>query len=260
MARWIQRLLFAAGLVILGYCGAYYVNSRLEQIRGNRELDRILTSRPPSSPKQGAKPAIPEGGLVGRVEIPKLRLSAVVFQGTTDKVLDEGVGHLDSSALPGQPGNVVLAAHRDTFFRSLRNIQKGDTVRVTTPYGVRTYTVDSTTIVDPTQTSVMAPTPSPTLTLITCYPFYFVGHAPKRFIVRARDTETRTEPVLAENRSPRQVRQQRGQSDQAPVVVAPLSDQDSENLTYIFHASDDVSPDSPSGDGNDAPDGPAASE
>ncbi len=221
MLRWIQRFLFAAGFIILGYCGASWLNSRLQQARGNRELDRLLTNRPIPP----AQVRIPEGGLVGKVEIPKLHLSAVVFQGTTSTVLDRGVGHLDGSALPGQPGNVVLAAHRDTFFRSLRNIRRGDQVLVNTPYGSRTYTVDSTEIVDPTETRVMDPTPTPSLTLITCYPFYFVGHAPKRFIVHARDSEYQPPQIIARNQ-------------ETQVVTNPLSEQDSENLTYVFNASE----------------------
>ena len=225
MVRWVQRLLFGVGFVILGYCGAFYLNSRLQQRYGNRELDRLLSNR------QAPGPSIPEGGLVGKVEIPKLGLSAVVFQGTDNSVLDRGVGHVDGSALPGQPGNVVLAAHRDTFFRSLRNIHTGDTVDVTTPYGVRTYTVDSTTVVDPTQTSVMAPTPTPTLTLITCYPFYFVGHAPKRFIVRAHDAD-----YNVRNQKPGPQKTALADNTKPEVITARLSDQDSENLTYVFKA------------------------
>jgi sortase A len=183
---WIQRFLFAAGFVILGICGAAWLNSRLRQAEGNRELDRIL-SRKATNAAPGI--AIPDGGLIGRVEIPKLHLSAVVFQGADSSVLDHGIGHVDSSALPGQPGNVVFAAHRDTFFRSLRNIRKGDLVTVTTESGPRNYEVSSTEVVKPNDTSVLDPTAEPTLTLITCYPFYYVGHAPKRFIVRALETE-----------------------------------------------------------------------
>jgi len=199
-ARWLQRVLFTIGFVLLGFCGAAWLPSRNQQAAGNRELDRILSQKAPAH----ARTSIPEGGLVGRVEIPKLHLSAVVFQGTDDKVLDRGVGHLDGSALPGEQGNVVLAAHRDTFFRSLRNIHHGDAITVTTPSGPRQYEVDSTEVVDPTETSVAGPTPQPTLTLITCYPFYFVGHAPKRFIVRAHalgDVEEKfasVEPVAAQ--------------------------------------------------------------
>lgn len=222
MARWIQRLLLAVGLVILGYCGAYWFNMRFQQSHANRELDRILSNRQTPA----SRPTIPDGGLVGRVEIPKLHLSAVVFQGTDNNVLARGVGHVDSSALPGSSGNVVLAAHRDTFFRSLRNIQTGDTIRVATAYGTRNYVVASTEIVDPTQTRVMAPTPSPTLTLITCYPFYFIGHAPKRFIVHARDLEAPVQPSVV------------AQAAKTEIVNSPLSEQDSENLIYTVKASD----------------------
>jgi sortase A len=182
--RRIEWVLFAAGLAILGYCGAELLNFHLQQSRGERELDRVRRN-PPSLSRRPSE--IPHGSLVGKVEIPNLHLSAVVFQGTDDGVLARGVGHLDGSALPGQAGNVVLAAHRDTIFRSLRHIHRGDVVLVITPTGARRYSVDSTEIVKPSETSVMAPTPKPTLTLITCYPFYFVGHAPKRFIVRASD-------------------------------------------------------------------------
>jgi len=179
---WIQRSLLAAGLVILGICGAAWLDSRLRQAEGNRELDQSLSRK---APTPAAPTVIPDGGLIGRVEIPKLHLSAVVFQGSDSSVLDHGVGHVDSTALPGQPGNVVLAAHRDSFFRSLRNIRKGDLVTVTTESGPRNYEVSSTEIVKPTEVSVLNPTAEPTLTLITCYPFYYIGHAPKRFIVRA---------------------------------------------------------------------------
>jgi len=181
--RRIEYALLAAGLAILGYCGAELLNSHIQQTRGAHELDQLRRTPPAVSV---APATIAEGTLVGQVEIPKLHLSAVVFQGTSDRILAQGVGHLDGSAFPGQTGNVVLAAHRDTIFRSLRNIRKGDLVQVTTPYGIRTYAVDATEVVKPTETGVIAATATPTLTLITCYPFYYVGHAPKRFIVRAR--------------------------------------------------------------------------
>ena len=179
--RRAEYVLLAAGLTILRYCGAELLNSQIQQARGARELEQFRRNPPMSA----APATIADGTLVGQVEIPKLHLSAVVFQGTSDGILARGVGHLDASAFPGQAGNVVLAAHRDTFFRSLRNIRRGDLVQVTTPQGVSNYAVDSTEVVKPTETGVMAATATPTLTLITCYPFYYVGHAPKRFIVRA---------------------------------------------------------------------------
>lgn len=193
--RGIQLFLFAAGFVILGYCITAWIDSRLRQSEGNRELDRVLSEgKSESGTKSETAPRapkmnIPDGGLIGRVEIPKLHLSAVVFQGADSSILGHGVGHVAGTALPGQPGNVVLAAHRDTFFRGLRNIRKRDMVMVTTESGRRSYEVDSTEVVNPTEVSVLTPTVKPTLTLITCYPFYYVGHAPKRFIVRATETE-----------------------------------------------------------------------
>jgi sortase A len=95
------------------------------------------------------------------------------------------VGHIPGTALPGEDGNIVLAAHRDTFFRPLRNIQKGDEIALTTLSGAYRYRVESIQIVGPDDVGVLSPTKQPTLTLVTCYPFYFVGSAPKRFIVRA---------------------------------------------------------------------------
>lgn len=252
-ARWLQRILFTVGFLILGYCGASWLNSRIQQAQGNRELDRILARRPTSA---AAVPnvQIPEGGLIGRVEIPRLHLSVVIFQGTGNSVLNHGVGHLDGSALPGQAGNVVLAAHRDTFFRSLRDIQKGDTITVTTLEGRRRYRVEATEIVDPTEVSVADPTVKPTLTLITCYPFYFVGHAPKRFIVRARDIDAGSDiapavPVkAARSQTPAGQKEtaRAALSEQAPseevATEEPSSSRrtpaENAQLTYVFKASE----------------------
>jgi sortase A len=187
--RGAQRFLWAVGFAVLGFCGMAWLNARLEQNRGNRELDRLLK-------KNYATVQPRYGGLVGKVEIPRLHLSDVVFEGTDDPILNIGVGHLQGSALPGQKGNVVLAGHRDSFFRALRNIHEGDEVEVTTRFGTRWYTVQSTQIVSPADIAVLEPTPAPTLTLVTCYPFYFVGHAPKRFIVRGTEIHTAPREIL----------------------------------------------------------------
>jgi sortase A len=101
------------------------------------------------------------------------------------------VGHIPETPLPGEPGNAGLAGHRDTFFRSLRAARPGDRIVVTTPDAVVHYAVRDTRIVEPSEVSVLAPTPEPTLTLVTCYPFNYVGAAPKRFIVRADRTDGR---------------------------------------------------------------------
>jgi LPXTG-site transpeptidase (sortase) family protein len=121
-------------------------------------------------------------------------MSTVVFEGTGDNVLRIGVGHLSGSPLPGERGNVVLAAHRDTFFRPLRNIHNRDAIDVVTLGGTRHYSVDSTAIVTPDYTKVLAPTAGAVLTLITCYPFDWFGHAPKRFIVRAHELRDPASP------------------------------------------------------------------
>jgi sortase A len=243
-ARFFQRLFFAVGFLVLGYVGADWLNSRLQQMRGNQELDRLLNRKELSEETMNGqaplpKMTLPEGALVGRVEVPKLHLSAVVFQGTTNSILDKGVGHVDSTALPGQTGNVVLAAHRDSFFRGLRDVHKGDEVMVTTTSGPRTYKVDSMDIVDPTEMSVLNATAKPTLTLITCYPFYYVGHAPKRFIVRALEENPRqpeAPKLIAKKETAREMASIERTSLEAP-APSRQTPEEIENLTYVFRAS-----------------------
>jgi sortase A len=118
-----------------------------------------------------------------------LALSAVVFEGTSDDTLLRGVGHLQGSAQPGAPGNLVLAGHRDTFFRPLRDIHPGDSITVTSAGREFKYIVQSTEIVNPDATEVLQPGNGSNLTLITCYPFSYIGNAPKRFIVTARKAD-----------------------------------------------------------------------
>ena len=131
------------------------------------------------------KPLVP-GELIGRVDIPRLKLSAAVAEGDDDKTLGKAVGHLPDTPLPWhQRGNVGLAAHRDGLFRRLEKIRLNDEVRVVTSRGEYHYRVTKTHIVDPDDVWVLAPTATPTITLITCYPFSFVGNAPQRFIVQA---------------------------------------------------------------------------
>jgi sortase A len=150
---------------------------------------------PSGSPKPGAKSAkpkpLPAGNpnLIGRIEVGRLGLSAIVLQGVDDTTLRRAVGHVPGTAYPGEPGNVALSAHRDTFFRPLRNIKAADRITVQTPNGSYIYEVEATSVVKPTHVEVLDPTPHPALTLITCYPFNYVGAAPNRFIVRARQVE-----------------------------------------------------------------------
>lgn len=123
------------------------------------------------------------------LRIPALELTVPVFTGTSDWNLDRGAGHIENTAVFGPSGNAGIAGHRDGFFRALQNIRVGDELYVDTIAVTREYRVVETLIVVPTDVSVLSPTSSPTVTLVTCYPFYYVGPAPRRFIVRARAVE-----------------------------------------------------------------------
>jgi sortase A len=165
------------------------------QKRASQDLDRLLRDRPAVSqaaaqPESANSPqvvpaALP-GGLIGRIEIPRVRMSVAVMEGVDTTTLRRAVGHIPGTAMPGEPGNVGFAGHRDTFFRLLKDLKIEDEIQISTGKGSFTYQVESLTIVDPENVGVLAPSGENVLTLVTCYPFYFVGPAPKRWIVRAR--------------------------------------------------------------------------
>lgn len=119
------------------------------------------------------------------LRIPRLRIEVAVLPGTDDFVLDRAVGHIDDTALPGMDGNSGIAGHRDGFFRGLKDIAAGDAIELETLKERQSYLVERTWIVEPEDVSVLDPTPTRSLTLVTCYPFYYIGSAPQRFIVRA---------------------------------------------------------------------------
>jgi len=129
-------------------------------------------------------PPKPDPLLLGRMLIPRIDLSVLIREGIDPKTLRRAVGHLPDTALPGQPGNCVVAGHRDTFFRNLRNLQSGDQIRVITAAGVFHYRIDRLMVVEPDFISALEPTSDPTVTLVTCFPFRYVGSAPRRFVVR----------------------------------------------------------------------------
>ena len=194
--RWLERLLIVIGIVCLGYFGYVYAEARLYQTFEDQQLDEILqsahtpeTQHPDEAPTTtGSIPRRPPpkaGATVGRIEIPRLGISAVIRAGSDARTLRLAVGYIPGTALPGEPGNVGLAGHRDTFFRKLRDIDPDDEIRVTTKDGVFKYYVQQTSIVQPKDVWVLDPTKYPALTLVTCYPFTYIGSAPKRFIVRA---------------------------------------------------------------------------
>jgi sortase A len=177
-------------VIALGYCTAQYSAAAIHQSRQNARLDALraqsaqLDKTLSASPTFVADTAGPPP--LGRIEIPSVGVSAIVEEGESDATLAESVGHLTGTALPGQPGNVALAAHRDTYFRDLSDIQNGDEIFFTTPTAIYKYRVSGVVIVDPSDIGVLSPSNDSRLTLITCYPFHFVGPAPKRFVVVAQ--------------------------------------------------------------------------
>jgi len=186
--RSVARLFLWLGVVMLAYAGGTTAYSEAFQRYQLRKFEQAPQSRPKGSRTAGPEesPDLHEGDVVGKLEVSRIGLSVVVLQGIEESTLVLGAGHVPGTPLPSVEGNVVIAAHRDTFFRKLNVIVPGDRIRLTVRTRTYEYVVDSMDIVDPVITTPMESRGYPELTLITCYPFYFVGAAPKRFIVRAR--------------------------------------------------------------------------
>lgn len=194
MRRRLSTVLLLAGSGLLLWCASVWAGAtlfeRLEYRRWNTAP--LQTSRAPApSPPRPRKPKPHD--VVAWLDIPSLGISTAVLEGDDALSLRYGAGHIPSTPLPGQGGNVGLAAHRDTFFRPLRKIATGDRITLRTPTGADEYAVESTRIVRPTETTVLANSKQSELTLVTCYPFHYVGSAPLRFIVRARRINDRVE-------------------------------------------------------------------
>jgi len=176
-------LLILSGMTLLGWYGASRVRTYLYQQRRLADLNRQMM-QPPARRAIVAAPR--EGALLGSVHIPRVGVSSVIIEGSDEQDLALSVGHIPGTAIPGQDGNVALAAHRDSFFRGLEKIRQGDDILLTTPQGTQLYEVDSTRVVMPKDVYVLDDVGRPVLTLVTCYPFHFIGDAPQRFIVQAR--------------------------------------------------------------------------
>lgn len=171
----------AFGILSLGYAGFILADSHRYQAL---EIKKFEQQGRLSEPH-----LLVEGEVIGEIQVPRLGLTAVVVQGDSAATLRHAVGHMAKSPLPGEWGNVALAGHRDTLFRPLRGIQVDDEIRFKTIEQNFKYVVESMEVVDPTNIQVLKPTSGHDLTIITCFPFYYVGPAPKRFIVRARQIE-----------------------------------------------------------------------
>jgi sortase A len=201
--RWSRTLFFIIGILALGYVGLALLDARLYQADQTRRFEEALMRLRPAT-GSGEYPPLPldltegeaarakslgvavrEGAPLGRIEISTIGLAAMMMEGIDEGTLRRAVGHIPGTPLPGQSGNVALAGHRDTFFRGLRNIRVNDEITLTTLSGSYRYRVDSTKVVDPEETEVLDNDDDDILTLVTCYPFNFMGTAPRRFIVRA---------------------------------------------------------------------------
>jgi sortase A len=190
--HWLERALVGTGAALalwsaltVAEAGFY---SRLPLPPARSALARLPGEEPSTTAVTstgGVRGGLHPGDWVARLEVPRVDLSATVLEGSDDATLSRAAGHIENTALPGKVGNVGIAAHRDTIFRPVRNLRVGDLMTVTTADRVYDYRVAGTMIVNPQDVYVLDPTDHPTLTLVTCYPFTFIGHAPQRFIVKA---------------------------------------------------------------------------
>jgi sortase A len=194
---WILEIIcLIAGVAALGWLVSVRLAAARDQGNWARELETQLAARQSRlDPANSAATPVGAGtmamrtratsGIIGRIEAPRLGISVITREGTDAATLERAVGHIAHTALPGEPGNAAFAGHRDTFFRGLRQVRTGDRIAVTTRSGRHEYVVRDARVVSPDDLSVLDPTPTPTLTLVTCFPFRYIGPAPERFIVHA---------------------------------------------------------------------------
>ncbi len=181
-AAGLEASLWVVGALALGSGARALLQAHLYQSAQRAALQRSL-SLPATAPR--ASPRL-DPAVLGTLDIPRIGLDAVVREGASAQTLRVAVGHIPGTAWPGQPGNICLAGHRDSFFRRLRSLRSGDVLRLSTRSGTFVYRVEKRQIVAPGDVAVLAPTAAPMLTLVTCYPFSFIGPAPRRFVVTAR--------------------------------------------------------------------------
>jgi sortase A len=188
--------------ILLGWPTAVWVDSELAQWSGARELERqilraqeepltaardanrleeVVVHEPPVVERSAKAP----GEVLGRLEIPRLKISYILLEGTDARMLDRSIGHIRNTALPGQAGNIGIAGHRNTHFRRLEWIRRDDEIVLTSPQGAFHYRVEWAALFKPSDLEVLDPSQGPALTLVTCFPFEYVGSAPLRFVVRA---------------------------------------------------------------------------
>jgi sortase A len=182
---WLSHALLALGLSCLVYVLYVVFDRQAYQVVERQRLDAARQTADALGADAPRTPLV-EGHAIGAIELPRLKLSAVIVQGDSPALLRRAVGHLASTAWTDEPGNIVLAGHRDTFFRPLEDVRVGDVITLTTIDGGVDYQVESTRVVEPADVGVLRSSGGRTLTLVTCYPFSYIGPAPQRFIVSAR--------------------------------------------------------------------------
>jgi len=178
---WLGSALIFGGVALLAWYGWTLHERTTAQRRAKEWLSRTTTAH-----RTASLPPVHRGDVIGELEIPRLQVSVMIFEGDDAGILKEGAGHIPGTALQPGAGNIGIAAHRDTYFRPLRLVHANDVIALKTPAGISRYAVTETKIVPPSDVGVLAGAPERDLTLVTCYPFYYFGHAPKRFIVHAR--------------------------------------------------------------------------
>ncbi len=179
LLRWASFVFLLAGVVAVAYASIMVLYGEAYQAIELRKFEHAVPTAEPH--------LLGIGEVIGEIQIPRLGVKAVVLQGDNIELLDHAVGHLPQTPLPGEWGNVALAGHRDRLFRPLREIRPGDTIIIATSNGSFQYEVQSTFVVPSTEVGVLRSSGAKELTLITCFPFNYVGHAPNRFIVRCRE-------------------------------------------------------------------------
>jgi sortase A len=196
--RWLEGGLLLLGVILLGLYLKDYGEAQAYQSAQSKRLDSAVhrnemlsgAARPSAAPH----PLPVAEGVMGRIEIPRLKISAIIAEGIDTRTLKRAVGHIPATRLPGEVGNVGLAAHRDGFFRGLGEVRKDDLILIVTPERTYSYHVEWGEVMDPHRVDVLRSTSERWVTLVTCYPFHWIGKAPQRFIVRAEqfDSEARS--------------------------------------------------------------------
>lgn len=180
-ARWIANVLLCAGALLVGVWAGSLISTKVWQSLQSRAFDRSRTAA--KNNPQGIH--VGNGDILGRLSIPRLHVEAIIREGTSAPTLTVALGHIPGTSLPGQQGNIGVAGHRDSLFRGLRDVTDNDEIVFETPNATYHYRVKRTQIVMPQDVGVLNPGPSPEITLVTCYPFEYIGSAPQRFIVKA---------------------------------------------------------------------------